>query len=74
MNLSFDKEKGEFTFRLSSYTVPPVTCRLNLLNYTFKYVGKTEVSFDASQLTTGMYIYRIQSGDFKSTKKMMLVK
>ena len=39
-----------------------------------KSVGVYEVSFDASSLTTGMYIYRIQSGDFTSTKKMMLLK
>ncbi len=39
-----------------------------------KSVGVYEVSFDASSLTTGMYIYRIQSGDFTSTKKMLLLK
>ncbi len=39
-----------------------------------KSVGVYEVSFDASNLTTGMYIYRIQSGEFTSTKKMLLIK
>lgn len=39
-----------------------------------KQVGVYEVSFNASSLTTGMYIYRIQSGDFTSTKKMILIK
>ncbi len=39
-----------------------------------KSVGVYEVSFDASSLTTGMYIYRIQSGEFTSTKKMLLIK
>ena len=36
--------------------------------------GEHKVLFDASHLTTGMYIYRIQSGNFVATKKMMLVK
>lgn len=45
--LYYDKIKKEFTFKLSSYTVPPVTCQLDLTNYTFKYLGKTEVSFNA---------------------------
>ena len=36
--------------------------------------GWHTVEFDASGLSTGTYIYRIQAGDFVSTKKMMLVK
>jgi hypothetical protein len=36
--------------------------------------GFHTVSFDASNLTSGMYIYKIQSGNFSATKKMMLVK
>ena len=39
-----------------------------------KSAGNYEVSFDASQLTTGMYIYKIQSGNYSATKKMLLVK
>jgi len=39
-----------------------------------KAAGSYEVSFDASNLTTGMYIYKIQSGNFSSTKKMLLIK
>ena len=36
--------------------------------------GTFEVNFDASQLTSGIYIYSLSAGDFVSTKKMMLVK
>lgn len=36
--------------------------------------GYYEVEFDASQLPSGMYIYSIQVGDFKESKKMLLLK
>jgi len=39
-----------------------------------KSAGTYEVDFDASQLTTGMYVYTISSGNYSATKKMMLVK
>ena len=36
--------------------------------------GHHEVSFDASELSSGTYIYRIEAGDFVSSQTMMLVK
>ena len=36
--------------------------------------GSYEVNFNASNLATGIYIYRIQAGDFVDTKKMILMK
>lgn len=36
--------------------------------------GQYSVNFDASTLASGTYIYRLQAGDFVSTKKMMLIK
>lgn len=39
-----------------------------------KNVGNYRVSFDASSLSSGVYFYRIQSGEFMMTKKMVLIK
>ena len=39
-----------------------------------KPTGRYEINFDASNLASGVYIYRIQINDFVSSKKMMLVK
>ncbi len=36
--------------------------------------GYNQVSFDATNLPSGLYFYRIQSGDFTSIKKMLLMK
>jgi hypothetical protein len=36
--------------------------------------GAYNLNFNASNLSSGVYFYRLQSGNFVSTKKMMLVK
>jgi hypothetical protein len=36
--------------------------------------GRYEVKFDASQLSSGVYIYRIQSNDYVASRKMILLK
>ena len=39
-----------------------------------KTAGWHEVVFDASQMSSGMYIYRLEAGDVAITRKMMLVR
>jgi hypothetical protein len=36
--------------------------------------GMHEVQFDASGLTSGVYFYRLQAGEFSATKKLLLMK
>ncbi|MDO8550007.1 MAG: T9SS type A sorting domain-containing protein [Ignavibacteria bacterium] len=39
-----------------------------------KAIGRYEVKFDASELASGVYIYRLQVNNFVSSKKLMLLK
>jgi hypothetical protein len=36
--------------------------------------GNFEAQFNASALASGMYIYKLQSGDFVKARKMILMK
>jgi 5-hydroxyisourate hydrolase-like protein (transthyretin family) len=36
--------------------------------------GMYEVRFDGSKLTSGVYFYQFKSGDYRETKKMLLIK
>jgi hypothetical protein len=68
-----------------TYTVPVSSdVRLDVFNVLGQRVatlvngrvnaGTHTVQFDARSLASGMYLYRIQAGDFVSTRQMMLVK
>jgi hypothetical protein len=39
-----------------------------------KPAGSYEVAFNADGLTSGIYFYKFQAGNFTKTKKMMLMK
>ncbi|MBS4064561.1 MAG: T9SS type A sorting domain-containing protein, partial [Chitinophagaceae bacterium] len=39
-----------------------------------KSVGNYSIKFDGSNLSNGVYFYRIQTGDFSQTKKLILLK
>jgi len=36
--------------------------------------GQYKIIFEAGQLASGLYMYRIQAGDFRETKKLMLLR
>jgi hypothetical protein len=39
-----------------------------------KPAGSYEVNFNASQLSSGIYFYKLQAGSFIQTRKMIIVK
>lgn len=64
------KETGLVTLKVYDITGKLVSTLVNqkLL------AGEYNVDFDGRELASGLYIYKIESGDFKDTKKMLLVK
>jgi hypothetical protein len=40
----------------------------------FKKAGSYQYDFDGSALASGLYFYKVESGSFSETKKMVLIK
>lgn len=45
-----------------------------LVNNEFKSAGKYSVEFNGQNLTSGIYFYRLHTGNFMETKRMILIK
>ncbi len=56
------------------YVYDMLSRRVAVLENGIRTAGKHQISFDASSLSSGMYIYRIKAGEFVETRKMVLVK
>ena len=53
------------------YSVPPL---YSFFSNKLKVAGYHSIEFNASDLPSGVYFYRLQSGNFIDTKKMILLK
>jgi photosystem II stability/assembly factor-like uncharacterized protein len=40
----------------------------------FQYAGKYEINFDAAGLSSGIYVYKIETANFTASKKLVLMK
>jgi hypothetical protein len=47
---------------------------VKILENEFKNAGNYSVTFNAGELTSGIYFYKIEAGQFSQVKKMMLIK
>jgi hypothetical protein len=59
---------------LISDLVPPSAARVAVLVNEKKSPGTYEVQFDGSGLASGVYIYRLTTGSFVQSSKMVLLK
>jgi serine protease AprX len=64
------KETGFVTLKVYDITGKLV---ITLVNQKMQS-GDYNVDFDGRDLSSGLYIYKIESGDFKDTKKMLMIK
>ena len=64
------KEAGMVTIRVMNVIGEEVAT----IESGFRPAGRYRVSFDATKLPSGIYLYQIRAGSFVDTKKMVLVK
>ncbi|MFC2133571.1 SBBP repeat-containing protein [Bacteroidota bacterium] len=70
-NIRFDLPSSEFV-NLTVYNL--LGEKISNLISEIKPAGIHTINFDASDLKSGMYIYRIEAGNFVESRKMLLVK
>jgi M6 family metalloprotease-like protein len=69
--ISFDLPSDEFvTLKIFDVLGREIQTLVN----EFKKAGNHQVVFDASGIATGVYIYKLQAGNFIATKKMLLAR
>ena len=64
--------KTDATVKLTVFNVVGQSVRVLVDQY--QAAGYYEISFDASDLPAGIYLYKLQVGDYSSVKRMTLVK
>lgn len=70
-NIKFDISKSGFTI-LKVYDL--LGKEIQTLVHQDLKTGSYAVDFDASKLTSGVYFYRLEAGDYVETRKMVLMK
>ena len=70
-NISFDIPKSEFV-KLSVYDLSGKL--VDELVNTNLQAGKYTTNWNASKLSSGVYLYKIQAGEFVDVKKLTLIK
>lgn len=70
-SISYDLPKGEFV-NITVYNA--VGQQVAVLVNEQKEAGSYEIKFNASELPSGIYLYRIRAGDFSKSMKMSLIK
>lgn len=70
-NIKFDIPKASYV-KINVYNV--LGKEVSLLMSENKPAGRYSIDFDASSLTSGVYFYKIETGDFAETKRMVILK
>ena len=70
-SFAYDIPKGEFV-KIAVYDIAGREVRILENNY--KSAGRYIVNFDGSNISSGVYFYSVQAGNYRNIKKMVLIK